>query len=181
MQTLVTCPDCKKQLRVPDELLGTAVQCPECNHMFTASSAGDDEPPEPKASRRNRDDDHDDDLDVRKPSQRGGKKPDKVATLGVLALVGGIFAVILFLSLGGGSAGFCCLWPGTYYSLVVGIMAIIRGAGLLGSTAHQYPVPSGIAIMMIINIINLDILNLVLGIVMLTMCGDEEVNNYLAK
>jgi predicted Zn finger-like uncharacterized protein len=36
MAELITCPECKKHLQVPDELLGKRVQCPECKHTFTA-------------------------------------------------------------------------------------------------------------------------------------------------
>src|SRR2546423_1668916 len=31
-----SCPACEKKLQVPDELLGKAVQCPECKHSFVA-------------------------------------------------------------------------------------------------------------------------------------------------
>jgi hypothetical protein len=211
MSQRITCPECGKDLQVPDNLLGKRVQCPECKHSFVASrldvddgnavSVGSkeselDKPGEssgtPKKMARRDDDedddddrdrDDDDDIDVRKSKrrERSDRKPDKVNTAGVLCLVGGILAILVFLGVAGGSGGICCLWPGTYYSLVVGIMAIVRGSGLMGSSAHQYPLPTGIAIMMIINIINFDIVNLVLGIVVLNMCGDEEVKEYLAK
>ena len=42
MSQLVSCPECKKGLQVPDDLLGKKVQCPECAHYFTAT-LGDDE------------------------------------------------------------------------------------------------------------------------------------------
>jgi predicted Zn finger-like uncharacterized protein len=38
MSQLVSCPECKKHLQVPDDLLGKKVQCPECKHTFTARS-----------------------------------------------------------------------------------------------------------------------------------------------
>jgi predicted Zn finger-like uncharacterized protein len=38
MSQLVACPECKKHLQVPDELIGKKVQCPECKHTFTARS-----------------------------------------------------------------------------------------------------------------------------------------------
>ncbi len=37
MSQLITCPECKKHLQVPEELLGKKVQCPECKHTFTAT------------------------------------------------------------------------------------------------------------------------------------------------
>ena len=36
MAHLITCPECKKNLQVPDDLIGKKVQCPECKHTFTA-------------------------------------------------------------------------------------------------------------------------------------------------
>jgi uncharacterized protein YbaR (Trm112 family) len=38
MAHLIACPECKKHLQVPDELLGKKVQCPECKHTFVAQS-----------------------------------------------------------------------------------------------------------------------------------------------
>lgn len=43
MAELVACPDCKKHLQVPDELIGKKVQCPECKHTFTADVAQPEE------------------------------------------------------------------------------------------------------------------------------------------
>ncbi len=39
MSLLITCPECKKHLQVPDDLLGKKVQCPECKHTFTAEDS----------------------------------------------------------------------------------------------------------------------------------------------
>jgi predicted Zn finger-like uncharacterized protein len=33
---IIECPSCGRKLRVPDELLGKAVKCPTCEHMFAA-------------------------------------------------------------------------------------------------------------------------------------------------
>jgi hypothetical protein len=98
-----------------------------------------------------------------------------------MALIGGIWAIMLFLGLIGGSGLVCCLWPGSYYSVVVGILAIIKGSSILGNQAYVNTPPTGIAVMMIINIINGDIVNLVLGILILVFCGDEEVKAYFAR
>lgn len=40
MAELIACPDCKKHLQVPEDLLGKTVQCPECKHTFTAALPG---------------------------------------------------------------------------------------------------------------------------------------------
>jgi hypothetical protein len=66
MPEIVTCPDCQRTLRVPDNLLGKKVKCPGCQGMFTAAagngasaSAGVVRPPELPPSRPQRDDDYD--------------------------------------------------------------------------------------------------------------------------
>ncbi len=189
MTHMIACPECGQSLQAPSELLGTAVQCPECQHAFTAAARADSkrpkaEEPTPVAGhevpvkgekRRARD------VDGDEPSIRRGEKPGHVTGMGFMALIGGIFAILLAIVLGAGSAGFCCVWPGTYYSLVIGIMAVVRGSALLGDTAHEQPLPKTLAILMLINIINGDVVCFVLGIIMLTFCGEKDVIAYLKK
>ena len=114
-------------------------------------------------------------LGRRPPAQ----KPGKVQAIGIMTLVGGILALINFLivitSFGLGSMGICCVWPGFYYGLVVGIMAIVKGAALIGANASNETPPKAVAIMQIINIINFDVANLVMGILTLVFLGDPEV------
>jgi hypothetical protein len=93
-----------------------------------------------------------------------------------MMLAGGIIAVLIGVSWSLGSAFVCCLWPGTWYSLVVGIMLIVRGAALLGRDPG--PAPSGLAIAQIILIINLDVINLVLGILAKVFLADPDVAAY---
>src|SRR5689334_10112886 len=38
MPEIVNCPTCERQLRVPDDLIGKSVQCPECNGSFIAAA-----------------------------------------------------------------------------------------------------------------------------------------------
>lgn len=38
MSQLIACPECKKHLQVPEDLIGKKVQCPECKHTFTAAA-----------------------------------------------------------------------------------------------------------------------------------------------
>jgi hypothetical protein len=105
----------------------------------------------------------------------GGSKPERVQTIGVMMLISGILGIMVFL----GWSGFtCCLWPGGYYSLVMGILAIVKGAQLLGENANQAPAPKWVAILMIINIINGDVPSLVMGILCLQMLGEPEVEQY---
>jgi hypothetical protein len=40
MATVIACPTCRQQLQIPAEMLGKAVQCPQCRHIFTADPSG---------------------------------------------------------------------------------------------------------------------------------------------
>ena len=136
MSHLITCPECRKQLQVPDDLLSKTVQCPECKHIFTAATPDADDSDaertaaEPVASKepewdkrsksgepgekKNRSDDGDDEDDVDTEMHRGKKvRPEtgEVTAIGVMALVGGILGILLALGYAGGSVGVCCLWP----------------------------------------------------------------------
>ncbi len=81
MSQLVACPDCKKHLQVPDDLIGKKVQCPECKHTFTAKSPDEEEvkssvsttPSKVPATTKKASWDKDDDEDDR-PSKSGKKK-----------------------------------------------------------------------------------------------------------
>lgn len=55
MPEIINCPDCGRQLRVPDDLLGKKVKCPGCKAMFRAEvsgGAGEEEAPPPPPKRR---------------------------------------------------------------------------------------------------------------------------------
>jgi hypothetical protein len=112
------------------------------------------------------------------PRYGADDRPGKVQAIAIMTLVGGILALLLALGMGVGSVGVCCLWPGTSYSLVLGILGIVRGSKLLSPEARWQPPPKGIAIMQIINIINFDIANCVLGILTLTFLNEPEVQRY---
>jgi len=47
MPEIVSCPQCQRQLRVPDELLGQSVKCPSCGVTFAATVAAAQAPPPP--------------------------------------------------------------------------------------------------------------------------------------
>jgi hypothetical protein len=146
------------------------------------------------ASRRDYDDDIDDvvDDDYRdRPSRRGRRgadRPGKVQAIAIMTLVGGIIATLNALAILAyfgmtavmtlGLGLLCCLWPGPYYGLVIGILAIIKGSQLMGQDARSLPPPKGIAIMMIVNIVNFDVVNCTLGIIILVFCGDPEVEEF---
>jgi hypothetical protein len=133
------------------------------------------------------DDDYyeDDDADLEdRPSRRrrSSQRPGKVQAIAVMTLIGGILACLVGLhwvvAWGAATMGLCCLWPGGYYSLVIGILGIIKGSNLLGKDAHLLPPPKGMAVMMIINIVNGDVANLVMGIIILVFLNDPEVEGW---
>jgi hypothetical protein len=72
--------------------------------------------------------------------------------------------------------GICCLWPGLYFGIVWGILAIIRGTKLLGENWAQYQ-PRALVIMQIIQVVNLDIVNVVMGIIGLVFLNDDKVKS----
>jgi predicted Zn finger-like uncharacterized protein len=55
MPEIVTCPNCSRKLRVPDNLLGKTVKCPECKQAFAAQAesapAENDQADEPPPSK----------------------------------------------------------------------------------------------------------------------------------
>ena len=155
----VVCPFCQTVLDVPQHLAGNLVACGSCARQFQAPLPGAVADPGP--------------LSGFVPA-----RPGKVQAIGAMMLAGGIWAAVsaaiavflLFFP--------CCLWPGTYYEVVIGVLAIVRGASLLGANAHLQRPPKAIAILQIVNIINLDIVNLVLGILNLVFLSEPQVKEY---
>src|SRR5438128_1906635 len=118
MSIITSCPECKKQVRVPESLLGKSVRCPVCKGVFTAESIGSPEEsqpsekpesetastyapePEAPAPRRNRpgpvarDDDDDDDYEPR-PRRRRRIRRDFVPHNGTVILVLGILSLVV--------------------------------------------------------------------------------------
>lgn len=94
MSQLIHCPECKKHLQVPDELIGKSVQCPECKHAFTAMESTPTEvvattsrtasrppPPPSNAPKRAEWDRHDDEAEeessrAKPPSKRRTRHDD---------------------------------------------------------------------------------------------------------
>jgi predicted Zn finger-like uncharacterized protein len=200
---LTTCPSCRNPLRVQDEFLGRKVRCPTCNAVFEASLEAPSEAPgayapvspepsyspQPAPSQQEEIIDYDPSAEPRgwrsrddyRP-RRSREKPGKVQAIAIMTLIGGILATINALSLlvfgGISSMGVCCFWPGGYYGLVLGIMAIVKGSQLLGQDDWRQAPPKGIAIMQIINIVNFDVPNCVMGILTLVFLNEPEVRRY---
>ena len=104
-------------------------------------------------------------------------KPGKLQAVAIMTLAGGIWAILTCFGIGLGTAGFWIPW---IYSLVLGIMAIMKGSQMLGSNpAPAFASAKTIAIMQIINIINCDMINLTLGIITLVFLNDPEVKDWL--
>jgi predicted Zn finger-like uncharacterized protein len=190
MTLTISCPDCQRPLRVPENLLGQAVKCPSCSHTFMAPESLEEKPARPAAPapRVISDDeprpaklpvyDEDRGLDREQAPSRPRMKPGKAQAVAIMILIGGIYACLLSVGSTLLSGFACCLWPGSYYGLVMGIMAIIKGSNLLGDNAYRLPPPQGIAVMMIINIMNADFVNLTMGILVLVFLSDPEVKEY---
>ena len=95
-----------------------------------------------------------------------------------MMLVGGIYALVHALGAVAASGLACCIWPGVYYAIVMGVMAIVTASPLLGDNARLQPPPKSVAIMQIVNIINLDVVNCAMGIISLVFLNEPEVRRY---
>jgi hypothetical protein len=123
-------------------------------------------------------DDHRDDYDDR-PRRRRQEKPGNVQAVGIMMLCGGILALVVVLSYLAGTMCIVLVWPGWYFELVVGILMIIRGVNMMNQD-DQGP-PRTLAILQILFILNLDIINCVLGIVSLVMLNEPKVQDYYRR
>jgi hypothetical protein len=139
----------------------------------------DDEMDDDRPRVRRRDDDRYEDDEDERP--RKLQKPGQVQAVGIMMLVGGILGVLTALGLGIAAIPtvICCFWPGIYLELVVGILLIIRGVNMMNQD-DQGP-PRTLAILQILFILNLDIVNCVLGVVGLIMLNDPKVEEYYRR
>jgi predicted Zn finger-like uncharacterized protein len=72
MPEVITCPHCDQKARVPEELLGKKVKCPNCKKTFMAGPAKPAAPPPPP-----REEEVDTDIEVvDKPEKRRGRRDD---------------------------------------------------------------------------------------------------------
>ena len=175
MTQTLACPSCSRQLRVPDELVGCLVKCPACSHNFPALAEEPVPEPTPRPVPPPRLEAAEDDL---RPRQHEDK-PGKVQAIAIMQLIGGILALLYGMGWAFSLVGLC--WPGTYYSFVLGILAIVKASQLLGERAYSLAPPHALAIMQIINILVLDVFNLTMGIISLVFLSDPEVKRYFHR
>lgn len=145
MADIVACPNCQRQLQVPETFFGQQVQCPDCRHLFQAeppansvqsaapSSLTDPHPTRDEeraaSERRNEsrgrlrkyEDDDDDLADVGNPRRRTYLAPHRASLVLVLGLL-----------------SMCCIG-----APVTGIIAWILGAGDLKEMDAGRMDPSG--------------------------------------
>jgi predicted Zn finger-like uncharacterized protein len=81
MPTVISCPSCQKQLKVPDELIGRQVKCPGCKETFTAQAgappAAVQEEPEPPPRRRPAPPPEEEEEAPRRPARRAAQDEEE--------------------------------------------------------------------------------------------------------
>lgn len=117
------------------------------------------------------------------------EKPGKLQAISILTLVGGILAVLWAITytifylpiIGLSTLGLGCIFiVCPIYSLVFGIMAIVKGSQMLGDNpAPAFQSANSIAIMQVVTIICCDAFNLIMGIVNLVFLNDPEVKAWV--
>lgn len=196
------CPSCGRKLQLTEHLVGRRVQCPSCSQKFiaeastnnssaanslNAAESGPSAPTRP-ASVNAQDVESNLALRPQNGSTSGPERPDKVQAIAIMTFVGGILGVltglgwiastVIFAISSVGIGMVCCLWPAPYYSVVFGVLAIMKDAALMGESGHFQRPPTQTAIMQIINILNFDITNVVMGIITLVFLKEPRVRAY---
>lgn len=198
------CPGCQARMAVARGDLGTTVECPYCVTRFLAESAAE-MPPVPQTPRRERppsrsspprrsqrrdetdDELEDDEGDRPRRRRRSGNSsgPNNVGTIGVMLVVGGILALVwtpgVMLYSGLFTCGVCCFWPGFYFTPVWAILAIVRGSTMTGGEDACSTPPLILHILQILLILNMDFINLILGIIGLVLSNSAPTQNYYAR
>jgi hypothetical protein len=85
---------------------------------------------------------------------------------GIWAIGGNVLGAMIF--------PIFCFWPGLYFGIVWGIFAVIRGANLFGDRWYASE-PRTIVIVQIVQAVNLDVVNVAMGIINLVFLNDREV------
>lgn len=173
------CPFCNSLLEIDASGAGMDRSCPRCQGVFNvplpAGSASPAQVNSPAA------------FAAPSPSAPATPPPPQQAPAAppVSVVPGKVQAVRILMAIGGGVALLTAIvwasscvglaWPGTYYSAILGFLAIFRAASL------RPPSPRGICAMQIINIVAFDVVNVVLGIVQLVLLSDPECEAYFSR
>ena len=108
------------------------------------------------------------------------EKPSLVSSLGIILLCGSVVAFTLGVLCA--STVILLLWPGTYFSFTLAIIAGIKAWKLLGKDATQTSAPKTVAILQIANFFMvLDFVNLALGITILLLLNSPDLQRYFGK
>jgi DNA-directed RNA polymerase subunit RPC12/RpoP len=116
-------------------------------------------------------------------------RPGKVTAIGIMTLVGGIVAGLvsitwfiygLFFGLATLGIGFLLFLPATY-SLILAVIATVKGILLLTARPQQRSGPLVTAILQIVNIITCDGANVIMGILILVFLSDPNVKAYYRR
>ena len=112
------------------------------------------------------------------PKADHGPSNDKVKAVAIMTVIGGAVAILLSLVNYFLALGFCfTVFTGTY-SLVVGILCLVRGIPMLSAPPGTQPAPTATAIMQIVNVISCDFVNLALAVLILALLSDPQVKQY---
>jgi hypothetical protein len=116
-----------------------------------------------------------------------GQKPGMVTAIAIMTLVNGILNILW-------SMGFACavlsfFWavlpllclPFAIYPFVLGILEIIYAAKLIPNPPKPVQPPKWLAIMEICDILVLDVVSLIIGILALIFYNDPKVQAYFAE
>lgn len=170
MSMIIVCPSCRIQLMIANEHLGQNIHCPQCKTLInvpvssTFPNLGAPPYTSPAASQSWR---------------VYSTAPSKVKAIGAMLIGGGAWAILYSWVIIVFSALWCCLSPGIYLAIVWGILAIIKGVHLLGDRWYEHN-PRILVILQIVLVINLDIVNLVMGIVGIIFLSDPEIRHAFA-
>jgi hypothetical protein len=165
---MIPCPTCGEELEDTGALAGKLVRCPGCSTEFRMPT----DPARPRTPEP-----------VHEPygsapiwGDPASRVPTKLQVVQILMIVGG--AISLFVAFGLIVTLIGLLWPGTYYAIFLGVLAIIRGVRMLDPDRGP---PTGTAVMQILNIFNLDLFNVAFGIAELVLLNDPEVRSYFER
>lgn len=110
-------------------------------------------------------------------------KPAKIQTMAVLVLVNGILNIVgggilaLLIIIGTVGIGLLCA-PVLILPIVLGVFEIIYGINLMADPPKVKEPSMALAILEICNILYLNVIGVVVGVLSLVLINDEEVKDY---